>query len=84
MAQGPCIKNLPDRLLTHILKIMCMMFDGSRSNGLGGDRFTICEKLHKVRKRPKFGPGPRGPPAMYQKSVRHSFEPYPEVHVYKV
>ena len=39
VAQGPHIKNLPHAFLAHILKIKCMKFDGSRSNGLGGDRF---------------------------------------------
>ena len=44
-----------------ILKIMCMKFDGSTSNGVGREIFWNCRKMLKVRKRPKFGPGPRGP-----------------------
>ena len=39
VAQEPHIKNLSDKFLAHILKIKCMEFDGSRSNGLRRDRF---------------------------------------------
>ena len=78
------IKNLTDKFLNHIEKIMFMKFDGSRPIGLGGDRFCICENMHKVQKRPKFGPGPRGPGAMHQKSDRQIFDPYPEDHVYEI
>ena len=39
----------------------------------------ILEKIHKVRKRPKFGPGPRGPGAMYQKSVKENLDTHPKI-----
>ena len=39
VAQGPSIKNLYKKLFTDNLKIMYMKFDGSGSNGQGGDRF---------------------------------------------